>query len=249
MIDILLSAVFPLILLFIEKNTTDADRPFDSLIFFIVACIVFRIVLRLKNGKPQNTIRRSAFSYTGAVFISAAICFLYSFAVIAMMEAENASSRILTVLENPAAAIIDGASGRYIISFLAVTPIAEELSFRGLQKSLKEHCGGWQSVLISIVAYAFFKFLLYDKAGLIFGFASGTALALLFDIYNNYAASAAGSFGCGAGILLAYIGVILTDESLKTFALAALVLSILLVFLAWLGEKQSRDYFKAQQSS
>lgn len=249
MTDILLSAVFPLILLFIEKNTTSADRSFGSLIFFILACIVFRIVLRLKNGKPQNAVRRSGFSYTGAVFISAAICFLYSFAVIAMMETENASSQILAVIENPAAAIINGADDRYIISFLAVTPIAEELAFRGLQKSLKEQYGSWQSVLICIGAYAFFKFLLYDKAGLIFGFASGTALALLFDIYGNYAASAAGSFGCGAGILLSYISVILTDESLKYFAIAALILSIVLAFLAWLGEKQSRDYFKAQQSS
>lgn len=246
----LLPAVSPLVLLILQlilKAAHPEDASFYASSIFIVFFIVWRLVLHfiIHKDRPEKK-WKSTFTYTGSIFICAAICFLYSFAVIGIAESHGADQSTLDVIEQPAVSIINGADNRYLLNFLLITPVAEELAFRSMQKDLRSQLGRWISLVISILAYAFYMLCLSGKSGLIFGFASGAALAILFEIYDNYAASAAGNFGCSAGILLAYIGVLLTKESLNILANIALILSITLIVLAWLGEHQAQKNHEKQ---
>ena len=172
---------------------------------------------------------------------SAAIGFSYSASLVLFLETVPGVPFLKDAAEGPALQVIFHYSGIYLLILVLMHPLAEETAFRRLlQERIREHFGIIVSVAVSVLLYAFWFWVRDGWAGALYGILSGALYALIYERTGSLPACTAAHMAGNAGILMSYMGMILSGGVLQILSLSMLVMAVLL-FINLISEEAEEN--------
>ncbi len=160
---------------------------------------------------------------------SMAVGFAYSAALVLFLETIPDIPLLKEAAEGPARQVIFHDSGFYLITLLIMHPLAEEAAFRWIfQEKTRERYGIGVSIAASVLLYAFWFWIRDSWVTALYGVLSGTLYALFYERTGSFSAVTAAHTAGNAGILMSYLGMILSRSTLWILSGSMLIMAVLL---------------------